>query len=144
MFVYVSFHSHIVLLRIIVVNFDCVNIVHKEFRQVICSSHLTLCLTLNFIFGYCSRECLDLKITVSIFCWYLLVTWPWRHYLLTKPIKFSANLKRILCWSIFATEPIGTYFFHSQNPSYYAQLEREFSSIFWVIELQRMGPVTMM
>ena len=42
-------------------------------------SHLTLCLTLNFIFGYCSKACSDLKITVNIFYWYMLVTWPWRH-----------------------------------------------------------------
>ena len=38
-------------------------------KQGICPSHLTLCLTLNFIFGYCSRACLDLTITVHIFCW---------------------------------------------------------------------------
>ena len=43
-------------------------------RQGICSTHLTLCLTLNFIFGYCSRACPDLKITVYSFCWFLLVT----------------------------------------------------------------------
>ena len=39
------------------------------YRQGICSSHLTLCLTLNFIFGSCSRACPDLKITIYIFCW---------------------------------------------------------------------------
>ena len=43
-------------------------------RQGICSTHLTLCLTLNFIFGYCSRACPDLKIIVYSFCWFLLVT----------------------------------------------------------------------
>ena len=48
-------------------------------RQAICFSHLTFCITLNFIFGYCFRACLDLKLTVYMFCWYLLVTWPWRH-----------------------------------------------------------------
>ena len=47
--------------------------------QAICFSHLTFCITLNFIFGYCFRACLDLKITVYMFCWYLLATWPWRH-----------------------------------------------------------------
>ena len=43
-------------------------------RQGICSTHLTLRLTLNFIFGYCSRACPDLKIIVYSFCWFLLVT----------------------------------------------------------------------
>ena len=50
------------------------NIQSSAFRQGICSSHLTLCLTLHFIFGYYSRACIDLKINVYIFCWYLLVT----------------------------------------------------------------------
>ena len=36
-------------------------------RQGICSSHLTLCLNLNFIFGYYSRAYPDLKIIVYIF-----------------------------------------------------------------------------
>ena len=49
------------------------------FRQGICSSHLTLCLTLDFIFELCSKACPDLKIFLYIFCWYLLVTWPCRH-----------------------------------------------------------------
>ena len=44
-------------------------------RQGICFSHLKLCLTLNFIFGYCSRACPDLKFTVYFFCWCLLVMW---------------------------------------------------------------------
>ena len=30
-------------------------------------------------------------------------------YLLTKPIKFGADGKRILCWSIFAIEPIAGF-----------------------------------
>ena len=47
----------------------------KQYRQGMCSNHLSLCLTLSFVFGYCSRECLDLKINVYIFCWHLLVTW---------------------------------------------------------------------
>ena len=75
-------------------------------------SHLTLCLTLNFIFGYCSKACSDLKITVNIFYWFMLVTWPWRHgwrILLTKLIKFGADGKRILCQSIFAIEPIAGF-----------------------------------
>ena len=50
-----------------------------SYRHGICSSHLTLCLTLNFIFGYYSRARPDLKITVYIFCWYLPFTWPWGH-----------------------------------------------------------------
>ena len=33
----------------------------------------------KFYFGYCSRGCPDLKITLYIFCSYLLVTWPLRH-----------------------------------------------------------------
>ena len=45
----------------------------KTSRQGICSSHLTLCLTLSFIFGYCSRTCPDLKITFKEY-----ITWP--HY----------------------------------------------------------------
>ena len=55
-------------------------------RQGIWYSHLTLCLTLNFIFGYCFRTCPDLKITLYVF--YLLVTWPWRH----KEMFCSQNL----------------------------------------------------
>ena len=44
--------------------------------------------------------------------------------LLTKPIKFGVNGKRIFCWSIFALEPI-TDIVH-----------------IWVIDLQRMHHVT--
>ena len=46
-------------------------------RHGICSSCLRLCLTLNFIFPYYSRAGADLKITMFIFCWFLLITWPW-------------------------------------------------------------------
>ena len=43
-------------------------------RQGICSSHPTLFLILNFIFEYSSRACPDLKTTVYVFQWNLLVT----------------------------------------------------------------------
>ena len=56
------------------------NFLEHSCRQGICSSHLTLCLTLNFIFGYCSRACPDLKITVYIFCWYLLARHGWKIF----------------------------------------------------------------
>ena len=52
------------------------------------------------------------KITVYIFCWYIPVTWPWRHgwnILLIKPIIFGVNGKKIFCWSIFAIEPIAGF-----------------------------------
>ena len=106
-------------------------------RQSICSSHLTLCLTLNFIFGYCSRACPDLKIAAYIFCWYLLVTWPWRHgwkNLLTKPLKFGVNGKRIFCWAIFALEPITDTcpylgYWPSKNAPRYHILKSEFVSL---------------
>ena len=58
----------------------------NQIKQGICSSHLTLCLTLYLIFGYCSSTCPDLKITVYIFYWYhrlwiidiqRMHLWPW-------------------------------------------------------------------
>ena len=67
-------------------------------------------LTLNFIFGYCSRACADLKTTIDIFCWFLLSR---NHdamgetFLLTKPL--GVNGKRILCRSIFAIKLIADF-----------------------------------
>ena len=69
-------------------------------RQGLCSNHLTLCLTLNFIFEYCSRVCLDLKTTMCIFagtCWSRGHDIMGENALLTKPIKFGVDGKRILC-----------------------------------------------
>ena len=37
---------------------------YRRYRQGICSSYLTLSLTLNFIFAYCSRACPYLKINI--------------------------------------------------------------------------------
>ena len=60
----------------------------ENFRQGICSNHLAHNITLNFFFGYCSTACLDL---------------------LTNPIKFGVNRKRVLCWSILAIEPMAGF-----------------------------------
>ena len=81
-------------------------------RQGICFSHLTLCLTLIFLGGYCSRACPDLKITVYIF---LLV--PASHVTMTSWLKNFCwwkllnlvSVERILCWSIFAVKPIADF-----------------------------------
>ena len=79
-------------------------------NQGIWSSHLTLCLTLISVFGYCSRTFPDLKITVYIFCSDLLVTWPWCHrWRIFAPknlLNLVLNGKRIFCWSIFSVQPI--------------------------------------
>ena len=76
----------------------------EHIRHGICSSHLTLCLTQYFIFGYCSRTCPDLKISVYIFCSYLLVTKHFAHK--TFCVNVGVNGKRISSWSVFAIEPI--------------------------------------
>ena len=114
-------------------------------RQGIWYSHLTLCLTLNFIFGYCFRTCPDLKITLYIF--YLLVTWPWRHSeksLLTKPNTFGVNRKRILCRSIFGIEPIAHFclflgYWRSKNSSRDHGIKDEFVSLTKTIVLCTIG-----
>ena len=98
------------------------------FRQGICSSHLTLCLTLDFIFELCSKACPDWKSSCTFFagtCWSHDHVVIGEKYLVTKPINFGVNGKRILYWSIFAVEPTAD-FCH-----------------LWVIDLQRMRSVTM-
>ena len=49
-------------------------------------------LTLNFIFGYCSRACAGVKTTVYIFCWFLL------HVTMTSWVKkfCSQNLLNLV------------------------------------------------
>ena len=54
--------------------------------------------------------------------------------LLTKPIKFGVNGKRILCWSIFALEPATDIcpflsYWPSKNASRYHGLQGEFVSL---------------
>ena len=78
----------------------------KMYRQGICYSHLKLSLTLNFIFGYCSRAFSDLKTIVYILCWYCVRD---KKVLITKHIKFGVNRKINLCWSIFDAALIAAF-----------------------------------
>ena len=54
--------------------------------------------------------------------------------LLTKPIKFGLNRKRILCWSVFAVEPIAVYWL-SKNVSHDHGIKDEFVSLAKLIGL---------
>ena len=74
---------------------------------------------------FVSIDCLQIwKPPCTFFCWYLLLTWPWRHgwnnvsrdhgihdefVYLTKPVVLCTISKRILCWSILALEPIANF-----------------------------------
>ena len=116
------------------------------FRQGICSSHLTLCLTLNFIFDYCSRACPDLKNTVYSFCCSRDHDVMGEEYLLTKPIKFDLNGKRILCWSIFGIESIAGFgpfmgYWPPKNALRYHGIKDEFVSLAKSIVLSTIGKI---
>ena len=65
------------LLTVVFPRFHLLLVWCSVIRQGTCSSHLTL--FLNFVFVYFSSACWDLKITMYIFPWYLLVTWSWHH-----------------------------------------------------------------
>ena len=111
---------------------------HSEpYKQGICSNHLILCLALNFIFGYCSRACPVWKPPCTFFagtCQSHNHDVMGEKYLLTKPIKFDLNGKRILCSSIFAIEPISGFcpfmgYWPSKNASRYHVIKDEFVSL---------------
>ena len=53
-----------------------------------------LCLTLNFIFGYCSRACPDFCPGICHSRDHEIIG---EKVFLTNPIKFGASAKRILC-----------------------------------------------
>ena len=112
-------------------------ILYLCYRQGICSSHLTRYLTLNFIFGYCLGACSDLKTTVYIFCWYLLVTWQrrnrWKMFT-HKTFQLSCQWKENLYWSIFAIEPIADFcpvlcYWPSKNVSHDFRIKDRFVSL---------------
>ena len=65
-------------------------------------------------------------------------------FLLTKPIKFGVNWKKILCWSIFAIEPLANFcpflgYWHSENASLDRGIKSEFISLIKPILLCSMG-----
>ena len=64
---------------------------------------------------------------------------------LSKPIKFGIDGKRMLCWSIFAIEPIADFcpfmdYWHSKNVSRDLSIKCEFASLpnpFFYVQIER-------